>query len=169
MTLRRPQQLLREENRVTVARSLSVEKSSIKLATLISALFYVRVQDKTLQIPKQGERRERELQERIKRGKRSVALFADEAHDLNGHTLIRLKRLMEVVEDGGGRLSVILADHPKLRNNLRRPKMEEIGYRTEIFTLDGIVGSQREYIQWLLTACTKQQSDAPPILTEDAI
>lgn len=79
-----------------------------------------------------GERRERELQERVKRGKRSVALFADEAHDLNGHTLIRLKRLMEVVEDGGGRLSVILADHPKLRNNLRRPKMEEIGYRTEI-------------------------------------
>lgn len=79
-----------------------------------------------------------------------MALFVDEAHDLNGHTLIGLKRLMEVVEDGGGRLSVVLAGHPKLRNDLRRPTMEEIGYRTDIFTLDGITGSQREYIQWLL-------------------
>ncbi|MDE9431768.1 hypothetical protein KKJ22_08705 [Xenorhabdus bovienii] len=33
---------------------------------------------------------------------------------------------MEVVEDGGGRLSVVLAGHPKLRNDLRRPTMEEI-------------------------------------------
>ncbi len=143
VTLRRLQQLLREENRVTVAKSLSVEKSSIKLATLISALFYDLVQDKAVQIPKQGERRERELQELVKKGKRPVALFVDEAHDLNGHTLIGLKRLMEVVE--------------------------EIGYRTEIFTLDGIVGSQREYIQWLLAACTEPQDDAPPILTEEAI
>jgi len=52
---------------VTVARSLSVEKSSIKLATLISVLFYDLVQDKVVQIPKQGERRERELQELVKR------------------------------------------------------------------------------------------------------
>jgi len=169
VTLRRLQQLLREENRVTVAKSLSVEKNSIKLATLISALFYDLVQDKAVQIPKQGERRERELQELVKKGKRPVALFVDEAHDLNGHTLIGLKRLMEVVEDGGGRLSVILAGHPKLRNDLRRPTMEEIGYRTEIFTLDGIAGSQREYIQWLLMACSEQQDGDTPVLTEEAI
>ena len=97
-----------------------------------------------MQIPKQGERRERELQELVRKGKRPVALFVDEAHDLNGNTLTGLKRLMEVVEDGGGRLSVVLAGHPKLRNDLRRPTMEEIGYRTDIFTLDGITGSQRE-------------------------
>jgi len=169
VTLRRLQQLLREENRVTVARSLSVEKSSIKLATLISALFYDLVQDKAVQIPKQGEQRERELQELVKKGKRPVALFVDEAHDLNGHTFIGLKRLMEVVEDGGGRLSVILAGHPKLCNDLRRPTMEEIGYRTEIFTLDGIAGGQREYIQWLLMACSEQQDDDTPVLTEEAI
>jgi hypothetical protein len=57
-----------------------------------------------VQIPKQGERRDRELQDLVKKGKRPVALFIDEAHDLNGHTLIGLKRLMEVVEDVGGRL-----------------------------------------------------------------
>lgn len=34
--------------------------------------------------------------------------------------------------------------------------MEEISYHTEIFPLDGIAGSQREYIQWLLTVCSAQ-------------
>ncbi|EAW2474457.1 AAA family ATPase [Salmonella enterica subsp. enterica serovar Muenchen] len=168
VTLRRLQQLLREEKKVIVAKSLSVEKQSIKLATLISALFYDLTQDKVVQIPKQGERRERELQKLIKKGKRPVALFVDEAHDLNSNTLTGLKRLMEIVEDGGGRLSVVLAGHPKLRNDLRRPTMEEIGYRTDIFTLDGIAGSQREYIYWLLGSCLAS-GKPEDILTTDAI
>jgi type II secretory pathway predicted ATPase ExeA len=169
VTLRRLQQILKDENRISVAKSLSVEKHSIKLGTLITALFYDLAQDKQVQIPKQGERRERELQELVKKGKRPVALFVDEAHDLNGNTLTGLKRLMEVVEDGGGRLSVVLAGHPKLKNDLRRPTMEEIGYRTDIFTLDGIAGSQREYIQWLLGTCTAGKTDPESILTEDAL
>ncbi|MFD2274287.1 hypothetical protein ACFS07_33380 [Undibacterium arcticum] len=100
-----------------------------------------------------------------------MALFIDEAHDLNGHTLIGLKRLMELAEDVGGRLSVILAGHPKLRNDLRRPTMEEIGYRTDIFTLDGVTGSQRDYIHWLLGACTgnKTETESETILTTEAI
>lgn len=169
VTLRRLQQILKDENRVAVAKSLSVEKHSIKLSTLITALFYDLAQDKLVQIPKQGERRERELQELVKKGKRPVALFVDEAHDLNGQTLIGLKRLMEVVEDGGGRLSVILAGHPKLRNDLRRPTMEEIGYRTDIFTLDSIAGSQREYIHWLLGASFVTKTKPESILTTEAI
>lgn len=168
VTLRRLQQLLKEEKKVIVARSLSVEKQKIKLATLINALFYDLTQDKVVQIPKQGERRERELQKLVKKGKRPVALFVDEAHDLNGHTLIGLKRLMETVEDGGGRLSVVLAGQPKLRNDLRRLTMEEIGYRTDIFTLDGITGSQREYIQWLLSA-SAERGKPEDILTTEAI
>ena len=169
VTLRLLQQILKKENRVFVAKSVSVEKHSIKLATLISALYYDLSQDKQVQIPKQGERRDRELQELVKKGKRPVALFIDEAHDLNGHTLIGLKRLMEVVEDVGGRLSVILAGHPKLRNDLRRPTMEEIGYRTDIFNLDGIAGSQRDYIHWLLGVSTGNQAEPADILTAEAI
>lgn len=168
VTLRRLQQQLLDENKIIVARSLSVDKQSVRLATLINALFYDLAQDKQVQIPKQGERRERELQELVKKGKRPVALFVDEAHDLNGNTLTGLKRLMEVVEDGGGRLSVVLAGHPKLRNDLRRPTMEEIGYRTDIFTLDGITGSQREYIQWLLKTSTGK-GKPEDILTTEAV
>lgn len=96
-------------------------------------------------------------------------LFVDEAHDLNGHTLTGLKRLMELVEDGDGRLSVVLAGHPKLRNDLRRPTMEEIGYRTDVFSLDGIAGAQREYIHWLLETCTEGQALPEEIMTEVAI
>ena len=167
--LRRLQQALDDEKKVTVSKSLAIEKQSIKLATLISALFYDLSADKQVQIPKQGERRERQLQELVKKGKRPIVLFVDEAHDLNGHTLTGLKRLMELVEDGGGRLSVVLAGHPKLRNDLRRPTMEEIGSRCDVFSLDGIAGAQREYINWLLTTCSGGKKQANEMLTEGAI
>lgn len=98
-----------------------------------------------------------------------MALFVYEAHDLNGHTLIGLERLMEVVEDAGGRLSVSLAGHPKLRNDLCRPTIQEMGYRTDIFTLDGVAGSQREYILWLLGASAASNTDSESILSSEAI
>ena len=66
------------------------------------------------------------------RGRKPVALLVDEAHDLHAKTLIGLKRLMEVVADSGGMLSVVLVGHPKLRNDLRRPTLEEIGYRCHL-------------------------------------
>jgi type II secretory pathway predicted ATPase ExeA len=169
VTLRRLRQQLKEENKVIVSKSLAVEKHSIKLGTLIAALFYDLSTEKQVRIPTQGEKRERELRTLVKKCKRPVALFVDEAHDLNAHTLTGLKRLMEVIDDGGGRLSVVLAGWPKLRNDLRRPAMEEIGFRMDTFSLDGITGSQREYIHWLLSACTQNPADSEAILTEDAI
>ncbi|WP_024420859.1 ExeA family protein, partial [Pseudomonas avellanae] len=167
--LRRLQQVMEAEKKITVSKSLAIEKHSIKLATFIAALYYDLSTEKQVRIPTQREKRERDLRELVKKNKRPVALFVDEAHDLNGHTLTGLKRLMELVEDGDGRLSVVLAGHPKLRNDLRRPTMEEIGYRTDIFSLDSIAGSQREYIHWLLETCTEGKIDAESILTEDAI
>lgn len=63
----------------------------------------------------------------------------------------------------------MLAGHPKLRNDLRRSTMDEICYRTDIFSLDGIAGSKREYIHWLLNTCTDGKIEAESILTEEAI
>lgn len=148
---------------------MAVEKHSIKLSTLITALFYDLSPDKAVRIPAQGEKRERELRALVKKSKRPVALFVDEAHDLHPHTLIGLKRLLEVVESGGGRLSIVLAGHPKLKNDLRRPTLEEIGYRTDVFTLDGITGSQREYLRWLLSTCTQDKIPPESVLTEAAL
>ena len=133
-----------EENRITVSRSLTAEKHSVKLSTLVAALFYDLSPRKKVRVPSRTEDRERELQEWVKKSKRPVALFIDDAHALKDDTLTGLKRLMEVIESDGGCLSVVLAGWPKLRNDLRRPKLEEIGMRTDTFSLDGITGSQRE-------------------------
>jgi hypothetical protein len=47
--------------------------------------------------------------------------------------------------------------------------MEEIGYRTDVFTLDGLSGSPRQYLQWLLHVCTEGKMEPEMILTTDAI
>ncbi|MGF6935477.1 type II secretory pathway predicted ATPase ExeA [Paraburkholderia sp. UCT70] len=48
----------------------------------------------------------------IRKRKKPVALFIDDAHQLHPKmTLVGLKRLMEIVRDGRGTLSVVLAGH----------------------------------------------------------
>ncbi len=46
---------------------------------------------------------------------------------------------------------------------MRRPALEEIGARTALFSLDGIKGQERAYLDWLLGQCTAD--DAAEILT----
>ena len=48
------------------------------------------------------------------------------------------------------------AGHPKLKNELRRPALEEIGARATMVELGGIQGYQRRYITWLLAQCRPQ-------------
>ncbi|HTV46140.1 MAG TPA: AAA family ATPase [Stellaceae bacterium] len=114
------EELVRQK--VVVAQSLAVDKERTTLATLIEALFYDLSSEKEVKIPKHGEKRERELRELVRKQRRPIALIVDEAHDLHANTLKGLKRLMEVVANGGGTLSIILSGHPKLRNDLRQPR-----------------------------------------------
>lgn len=168
-TLKKIRDTLIKEGEIIVAKSLSVEKARVTLSTLMMALFYDLSTEKDVKIPTQSEKRERKLQELIMKRKKPVALFIDEAHDLHGNTLIGLKRLIEMVQDCGGILSVVLAGHPKLKNDLRRSSLEEIGSRTTIFNLDGIAASKREFIEWLLRECSKAGTDIHAILTEEAV
>jgi type II secretory pathway predicted ATPase ExeA len=167
--MRRLQQQLEEEKRITVSRSVAIEKNRVTLSTLMSALYYDLSSERKVRIPPKIEQRDRGLQELLKKNKRPVALFVDEAHDLNGNTLIGLKRLMELAREDNTSLSIVLAGHPKLRNDLRRPTMEEIGYRADIYSLDGIAGSQREYLRWLLETCTAGKQEISTLLTEEAV
>lgn len=109
------------------------------------------------------------LSDLFRRRNKHIVLFIDEAHDLHSKTLIGLKRLIEVVQDGGDFLSVILTGHPKLKNDLHRPTIEEIGSRTAVFLLGGIRDSKEQYIQWLLDRCTKSDIKVEDILTDEAI
>lgn len=128
-----------------------------------------KAKEKEIPIPAQSEKQIRKLQEIIGKGKKTVALFVDEAHDLQGQTLRGLKRLMEVIQEGSGLLSVVLAGDPKLKNDLRRSPMEEIGHRMTIFNLDGIVASKREYIEWLIEKCSKPETPIDSVFSIEAI
>jgi type II secretory pathway predicted ATPase ExeA len=150
MLSRRLRADLEREGRVIVSRALSVDKAKLTVPLLIAALFYDLTPDKTVTISSQSERRERDLQELFRRAKKPVALFVDDAHELHPKTLVALKRLIEVVAEGGGQLSIVLVGHPKLKNDLRRPKMEEIGDRTTVFEFGGLRDRQRDYIDWVL-------------------
>jgi type II secretory pathway predicted ATPase ExeA len=166
-TLHRLIETLKEEKNILVSQSLAVDKHRVNLGTLMTALFYDLVIEKDFKIPTQPEKRERKLVEVIAKRRKSIVLFVDEAHDLHHKTLVGLKRLIELVQNSGGTLSVVLVGHPKLRNDLRRPALEEIGARTTLFWLEGIKGQERAYIEWLLAQCTKLESAG--ILTEEAI
>ena len=160
---------LGREGRITVSRSLSIDKGRVSLTNLVAALFYDMSPDKEPSIPTQGERRERALQALVRQGRKPVALFVDEAHDLHHRTLVGLKRLMEVITDGGGSLTIVLVGHQKLRNDLRRPTMEEVGYRTTVFGYEGVAGHQREYIAWLLQACVAADTGVSEMIDDAAV
>lgn len=169
--LRRIEDELARAGRVAVAKSLAVDKRRTSLPSLIEALFYdLTSGDRSLvRIPKQAERRERDLRDLLKKGKRPVVLVVDEAHDLHHKTLTGLKRLMEVVADAGVLLSVLLVGHPKLRNDLRRPQLEEIGYRTTVFEFEGITGKRRDYVAWLLGVCADDGIKVDELMDAEAI
>ena len=159
---------LERDGRVIVSRSLSVDKAKISMPLLIAALFYDLTPEKTVKISSQSERRERDLQELFRRAKKPVALFIDDAHDLHPRTLTALKRLMELATEGNGQLSIVLVGHPKLRNDLRRPKMEEIGDRTTVFEFGGLRDQQRDYIDWVLKASLSEDVAPDDVLTDEA-
>lgn len=59
--------------------------------------------------------------------------------------------------------------HSRLKNDLKRPALEEIGGRTNAFALEGIRGHQEEYIEWVLKRATKNKLQPTEILTQEAI
>jgi hypothetical protein len=95
-------------------------------------------------------------------------LFSDDVHDLHPKTLTALKRLVELVVKGGGQLSVVLIGYPKLKNDLRCPKMEEIGDRTIVFEFGGLRDRQRDYIDWALKGSLEEGVELDEVITDEA-
>lgn len=169
VTLRKLRERLAKEGKIFVARSLMVEKHKVQLSTLITALYYdLNRSDKVL-IPGKGEERERVLTNLIRQERKPVVLFIDEAHDLPLQTLKDMKRLSEIATEGGVTLSILLAGHPKLTNDLKRANMQEIGQRMSFYSLDNAIDSRRQYIEWLLTECSQEGTDPLQLLEPAAI
>ena len=138
--LQRLKQQLKQDKEIIVSRSLAVNKEGVSVGTLITALFYDLSTEENFKLPTQAEKRERKLLSLTQKSPKPVVLFVHYAHALHNQTLVRLKRLIEVVRQDGGILSVVLAGHPKLKNDLRRPSLQEIVARTRVFSLEGIRG-----------------------------
>ena len=115
------------------------------IQTLVIALFHDLSTEREVQIPAQAEKRERKLLALIGKRQKPIVWLIDEAPDLTRKTLIELKRLTELVQEVGETLSLVLAGHPKLKNELSRGTMEEIGSRSTFFVLAGVKGQQRAY------------------------
>jgi type II secretory pathway predicted ATPase ExeA len=102
------------------------------------------------------------------RCQKPICLFIDDAHDVHGQTLRGLKQLIDKTGRRGSRLTLVLAGHPRLKNDLRRPSHEETGARTTVLEFEGIQGQQRRYITWLLEQCAPAV-DPLDILPSDAL
>ena len=77
-------------------------------------------------VPQTGMRREACQQLRHEDGTLGIA------------TLIGFMRLIKMLLDGGAKLFILLTGHPKPRNDLRNPNVEESGNRTVVFSLEGV-------------------------------
>lgn len=168
-TIRRIRQELSRENEIIVCTNMAVDKNNVSLTTLIQAIFYDLGTEKNFKIPTQHEYRERVLKELIKKKNKPVALFIDEAHDLHHKTLVGLKRLIELVQEGGSTLSIVLVGHPRLKVELERPALEEIGGRTTFLELTGIKGYEKEFLEWLINKSSDENASLSDLFEEDVI
>ncbi|BAZ36631.1 hypothetical protein NIES4101_25500 (plasmid) [Calothrix sp. NIES-4101] len=168
-TLQRLQSELASEKDIITSRSLAVDKDKVNLGVLMTALFCDLSTERDGKPPTQPEQRERKLLALIQKCRKTVVLFVDEAHDLNNSTLVKIKRLIELVRQNGCTLSVVLIGHPKLKNDLLRPSLEEIGARTNVFSFEGIRGHQTEYIKWLLSECIHSDYIPEDLITDEAV
>lgn len=167
--LRKIQEQLMEEKQMIISRSLSTDKKRVTISTLYTALFLDLVKEKNFPIPTQPEKRERKLLEILKKNDKPVVLFIDEAHDLHSQTLISLKRLVELSFGNGKTLAIVIAGHPKLKNDLMRPSMEEVGARVQIFTLNSLIDNKIKYCEWLLRQCGTKELKPHDVIVPEAL
>lgn len=82
-------------------------------------------------------------------------------------TLTLLKRLFELATDGKGKVAIVLIGHPKLKNDLHRPSMEEEGGRTTVFEFGGLRDRQRDYIDRMMRESLDEGVEINSVITEE--
>ena len=138
---------------LAVSDSLLFDVQRVTLDTLKLALYYDLATEKDGDLTSKTEKSERALIKVMHRCQKPIVLFVDDGHDLHGQTLRGLKQMIEKTRRRGSRLTMVLAGHPRLKHDLRRPAHEETGARATVFDFEGIQGHQRRYITWLLEQC----------------
>ena len=166
--LNRLQDQLRDEGKLALSDSLTFTVPRVNLDTLKLALYYDLATEKDGDLTIKTEKSERMLIRVMRRCQKPIVLFVDDGHDLHAQTLRGLKQMIEKTARRGVRLTIVLAGHPRLKNDLRRPTQEETGARATVFDFEGIQGHQRRFITWLLEACAPEVAPSD-ILAPDAL
>jgi type II secretory pathway predicted ATPase ExeA len=166
--LARLQDQLRAEGQLEVSDSLTFTVQRVNLDTLKLALYYDLATEKDGDLTSKTEKSERALIRVMRRCQKPIVLFVDDGHDLHAQTLRGLKQMIEKTGRRGVRLTIVLAGHPRLKNDLRRPSQEETGARATVFDFEGIQGHQRRFITWLLEQCAPEVNPSN-ILAPDAL
>lgn len=166
--LNRLQDQLRDEGKLAISDSLTFTVQRVNLDTLKLALYYDLATEKDGDLTSKTEKSERALIRVMRRCQKPIVLFVDDGHDLHGQTLRGLKQMIEKTGRRGVRLTIVLAGHPRLKNDLRRPTQEETGARATVFDFEGIQGHQRRFITWLLEECAPEVAPSD-ILAPDAL
>ena len=148
--------------------SLVFDVQRVTLSTLKLALYYDLATEKDGDITGKPEKSERALMKVMQRCQKPICLFIDDAHDVHGQTLRALKQMIEKTGRRGSRLTLVLAGHPRLKHDVRRPAGEETGARTTVLEFEGIQGQQRRYITWLLEQ-SAPAVDVGEIMTPEAL
>lgn len=159
----RLQDQLRDEGQLAVSDSLTFRVERVNLDTLKLALYYDLATEKDGDLPSKTEKSERALIRVMHRCQKPIVLFVDDGHDLHAQTLRGLKQMIEKTARRRVRLTIVLAGHPRLKNDLRRPSQEETGARATVFDFEGIQGHQRRFITWLL------EQGAPDVAPSDIL
>lgn len=159
---------LRHEGQIAVAESMSFTVTRVTIDTLKLALYSDLATDKDGELSTKTEKSERALIRVMHRCQKPIVLFVDDGHDLHGHTLRSLKQMIEKTSGRGIRLAIVLAGHPRLKNDLRRPSQEETGARATVFEFEGIQGHQRRFISWIMEQCAPDVAPSD-ILAPDAL
>ncbi len=111
------------------------------------------------------------LQEQPHVGRFDAELVGDATHvvAVPGQPRLQLVELARQRRVHHGVLSIVLAGHPRLRNALMRPNMEEVGFRFAVFPFEGMAGHQAGYIAWLLGRCLSEGTDPASIIDPNAV
>jgi len=166
--LGRLQDQLRDEGQLEISDSLTFSVQRVNLDTLKLALYYDLATEKDGDLTIKTEKSERALIRVMRRCQKPIVLFVDDGHDLHAQTLRGLKQMIEKTGRRGVRLTIVLAGHPRLKHDLRRPSQEETGARATVFDFEGIQGHQRRFIIWLLQECAPEVEPSA-ILASDAL
>ena len=153
----------REEGQIAVGESLVFDVPRVTLHTLKLAWYDDLATDKDGDIPGKPEKSARARMKVRPRCHKPIGLCIDAAHEVHGQTLRGLKQLIEQTGRRGSRRTLVLAGHPRLNNDRRRPSQEETGARTTVCEFEGMQGQQRRSITWWLEQC------APAVAPRDIL